>query len=377
MAKKKSSKKGSSDLSGTLNPIQGMQSLPQMVDTGNPLQDVNTNLGTLKEGYHPGTLPLFQQVMAGIAERTYANRQSSEMGTISGIMDPSKVSGGTFSNVLGWLEKNRGVDISRTYQSSMNAYTSSQETLSKEIQFLENMRQDMETDIRKFKTDLITNFPGVYEGLSEKEKKDIDFGNTPKSLYQKMDSWAKDVYDRKLRWEEEDRSMDRAMQEVDKQLKLAQTDDIKTDIAEKKNISLDFIEDFSGFKQDLIKLRDKGNYTALYNTVDDYNEVVTRLEAEYGKRLSKETLESAKDSLMLSLSPEDRASINRTTGEETFESKMNYDQQKRELEAQRIVDLYSQYGDLQTVSNLEEKNKFPKGTAKKYQNALEDLYKIN
>ena len=90
MAKKK---KGTSDLT----PIQELSSMPTLQDTGGGLNDVNANLGTLKDQYHPGSLPAFQATMQGLSERVYKQRQTQELGTITGIMDPSKVSGGTFA----------------------------------------------------------------------------------------------------------------------------------------------------------------------------------------------------------------------------------------------------------------------------------------
>lgn len=196
MAKKKTT------LTGTLNPIEEATAMPEQVDTGRPLTDVETNLANAQAKYRPGSLTAFQKVMQGISQRVYAQKQNTDMGAISGYINPTQVSGGNFSNIMGWLEQERGKPISEIYSSTMKAYMTSQEMLQNDIQNLRTMKYNIQNNIQQFKLDLIKNAPGVYESLSNKDKKSIEVGMPSKSVYALMDEFTKDVYDRQKKMED-------------------------------------------------------------------------------------------------------------------------------------------------------------------------------
>jgi len=201
---------------------------------------------------------------------------------MSGIMDPSKVSGGTFANTLGWLEQSRGKDISTTYAASMNAYTQTQAQLSNDIQSMEAMRYNMNNDIQKFKSELITKMPGAYEGLSKKDRESIENGTPSKSVYEKMDEWSKDIYTRNQAWEEEQKQMQR------------EEHNLKMETGSAPKQKLDFITNIQGAQEWLAKQREENGFSesditsqemidqglageqgtssskSLYNSVDDY-----------------------------------------------------------------------------------------------------------
>lgn len=366
--------------------------LPSLQDTGKPLADVNANLSTLKGQFHPGTLPLFQNVMSSISERVYKARQTSDMDTIGGVMDPTKVSGGTMSGILGWLEGNRGKDISSMYGSTMQGFIKSQEMVSGEIKYLTEMRYNMKNDLNKFKVDLAKNFPGVFNEMSSKDRQELDGGNIPDSLYSKMDNWSKDVYEREMRWEEEDRAMAKAMNELNMEYKQAQTDELKSEIAKKKELAGSFFGDIQGYKDTLAKLRQPkiANEGALptitsparpYNTPEELNEIELKIRNKYGKDIEESTMQSAIDSLWYGSEPEVRKKRALTTTTSTFGSQMELEQQQKEDEQEQTVEaMREKYGSvdkwklLEMVTSDEDIGLLPKGTAEKVLNSIKKSY---
>lgn len=113
--------------------------------TGNNKADIKTLEGAQQK---PSTLMNFQGVMQKTAQQAYNERQSSELGGLN--FDPSKVSGGTFSSIIGNLEAKRGADISKIYASTLNTYVAVQDRITDQLQFL----QEMEEKKRQFEEEM-------------------------------------------------------------------------------------------------------------------------------------------------------------------------------------------------------------------------------
>lgn len=330
--------------------------LPTMQETGKPIADATANLQTLKGQHHPGTLPLFQKTMQGISERVYKARQSSDMQAIGGTMNPSQVSGGTMSSILGWLEGNRGKDVSSMYSSTMQGFMKSQEMISGEIKYLTEMRYNMKNDLDKFKIDLSKNFPGVFNDLSSKEQQDMEGGVIPDSLYKKMDTWSKDVYEREMKWEEEDREMERAINEIDIEYKTAQTDKIKSEAKEKLDIAQNFMEDVKSMNSSLAKLR-KPSWTyegvetpsvKPYNTQEEVQEELLKFKSKYGGKVEDDTMFAIDEYMNNNLSPEERnpSPVGVVTAEAKSEMELVQRLQESDAVVSRMERMYGdEYGD--------------------------------
>jgi len=92
------------------------------ITSGNP--ETNTSLAMNPQTLRPvkgGTMPAFQATMKVIADNAYRTRQVGEMKSLSKQFDPTKVSGGTFADIMGYVEQNRGGDISRNYKTAMDS----------------------------------------------------------------------------------------------------------------------------------------------------------------------------------------------------------------------------------------------------------------
>jgi hypothetical protein len=92
--------------------------------------------------YTPGMGQAFQSVMATVARQNYNARQSQELSQLGKQFDPSKVSGGTFSDIIGWVEAKRGSDIGKTYAATMDTYNQERSTAEQRRQFNLNMAFD-------------------------------------------------------------------------------------------------------------------------------------------------------------------------------------------------------------------------------------------
>jgi len=258
------------------------QSLPQLQDTGNPLGDVNMNMKNLQSQYYPGMLPTFQKVMGGIAERVYQQRQSSDMNAITPYFNPTQVSGGTMSSVLGWLEGNRGRTVSDLYKTTMQAYQKTQDWIGSELSTLRTLRYNIQNNVQQFKWDMVKNMPGVYESLSDKEKKSIETGSPVKSVYLQLDEWSKDVDERNKKWQDEQRQM--AKEEHDLRMQEGSTSQKKADyitnimgamntLAERRHgtYTNEEINNQEMIDQGIAPGKTTGtSESKLYNTVDDY-----------------------------------------------------------------------------------------------------------
>lgn len=108
----------------------------------NDTQSILSNANTLNGSYTPGMGTAFQSVAATIARQNYNARQSQELNQLGRQFDPSKVSGGTFSDIIGWVEAKRGADIGKTYAATMDTYNQERATAEQRRQFNLNMAFD-------------------------------------------------------------------------------------------------------------------------------------------------------------------------------------------------------------------------------------------
>jgi len=124
-------------LTGTLasTPAPPMPKGLQVPDsTGNVKRDIANLSGAQKK---PSMLMDFQKAMQLTSQTAYNERQTKEMEITGTQFDPTKVSGGTFSNIIGNLESKRGADISKIYKSTMDTYQAVQAQVTQRLQFLE------------------------------------------------------------------------------------------------------------------------------------------------------------------------------------------------------------------------------------------------
>ena len=128
--------------------------------TGNNPNDIKTLAGAQQK---PSTLLNFQGVMQKTAQQAYNERQSQELGSIG--FDPTKVSGGTFSSIIGNLEANRGADISKIYASTLSTYSKIQDTITSQLESL----RALEEQKRQFQENLKLEKKKIQ--LMEKENK--------------------------------------------------------------------------------------------------------------------------------------------------------------------------------------------------------------
>jgi hypothetical protein len=106
------------------------------------ISTILTNANTLGGTLTPGIGSAFQSVMATVARQNYNARQSSELGQLGKQFDPTKVSGGTFADIIGWVEAKRGADIGKTYAATMDTYNQEKTTAEQKRQFNLNMAFD-------------------------------------------------------------------------------------------------------------------------------------------------------------------------------------------------------------------------------------------
>lgn len=108
----------------------------------NDINTILTNANTLGGTLTPGVGTAFQSVMATVARQNYNARQSSELAQLGKQFDPTKVSGGTFSDIIGWVEAKRGADIGKTYAATMDTYNQERQTAEQRRQFNLNLAFD-------------------------------------------------------------------------------------------------------------------------------------------------------------------------------------------------------------------------------------------
>jgi len=129
------------------NSLSGLSSQPlpdvpkamQAPDmTGNAGKDIASLSGAQQK---PSDLLNLQKALQVGSRESYKQRQANEMEITSGQFDPTKVSGGTFAGIIGNLEQQRGMDISKIYAATMSTYAKVQDTITQRLQFLEELEE--------------------------------------------------------------------------------------------------------------------------------------------------------------------------------------------------------------------------------------------
>lgn len=128
------------------NTLTGTTPLPP-TPTGLQIPDSTgnnkTDIANLKNAVsQPSEMLNFQKAMQTAARVGYQERQSSELAKLPEQFDPTKVSGGTFASILGTLEQNRGGDVSKIYQSTLQGYYRAQEMNAQRLEFLEEIENN-------------------------------------------------------------------------------------------------------------------------------------------------------------------------------------------------------------------------------------------
>ena len=132
-------------LNNTLIDTMQYPNTPQL--SGDNKQDI----GTLQKAYHPGMTQAFSQVMQTVSRMAYNDRQQVEMNQLNKQFDPTKVSGGTFADIMGWVEKNRGIDTSKVYGATMQGYQASQQEIGGQLDKLKAEEQGKADELRQLK----------------------------------------------------------------------------------------------------------------------------------------------------------------------------------------------------------------------------------
>lgn len=132
-------------LNNTLIDTMQYPNTPQL--SGNPKQDI----GSLQKAYHPGMTQAFSQVMQTVSRMAYNDRQQVETNQLNKQFDPTKVSGGTFADIMGWVEKNRGIDTSKVYGATMQGYQASQQEIGGQLDKLKAEEQGKADELRQLK----------------------------------------------------------------------------------------------------------------------------------------------------------------------------------------------------------------------------------
>ena len=132
-------------LNNTLIDTMQYPNTPQL--SGDNKQDI----GTLQKAYHPGMTQAFSQVMQTVSRMAYNDRQQVETNQLNKQFDPTKVSGGTFADIMGWVEKNRGVDTSKVYGATMQGYQASQQEIGGQLDRLKQEERGKADELRQLK----------------------------------------------------------------------------------------------------------------------------------------------------------------------------------------------------------------------------------
>lgn len=146
--------------------------------TGNRSADIKTLESSV------GKTEQFSSVMRGISQGAYGGRQARDTATMQRQIDPTKVSGGTFSDIIGFMERERGGDISKIYGSTMEAHTASQRE-----------KSQLASELRA-------------EERQEKSGFEAVFGYMPGEMGSKEKKMLQDYYKSERDYEKSKRSMD-------------------------------------------------------------------------------------------------------------------------------------------------------------------------
>jgi len=131
-------------LKNTLPPLPPRTD-PSTMLTGNAKKDI----ASLEKGAE--NVEAFSSVMRGIGTRAYDTRQKADLELAGKQFDPTKVSGGTFSSIIGNLEQRRGTDVSKTYTAGMTAFEKQEarkERLASEIREEQRLKEQREREDR-------------------------------------------------------------------------------------------------------------------------------------------------------------------------------------------------------------------------------------
>ncbi len=145
-----------------------------------------SELADVKSKYHPELLPQFTDVMTKISKIAYDDRKKSEGEHLrkQGV-DPSKISGSTFSSILGGLEGKRGLDISKIYGTTMGAYSQSQNQIGGRISTLEKNISEEKNRIQREREARIKAATPKKLSVSEEMSSDLS------GVKQSLDNWFK------------------------------------------------------------------------------------------------------------------------------------------------------------------------------------------
>lgn len=132
-------------LNNTLIDTMAYPTTPTL--TGNNKQDI----GTFQKAYHPGMTQAFSQVMQTVSRMAYNDRQQVETNQLNKQFDPTKVSGGTFADIMGWVEKNRGIDTSKVYGATMQGYQASQQEIGNQLDRMKSEEKNKADELRQLK----------------------------------------------------------------------------------------------------------------------------------------------------------------------------------------------------------------------------------
>lgn len=109
---------------------------------GNTTKIHDENIRTLQGAQaNESQLRSFQQIMSLGSRQAYKERQAQELGGIKNQFDPTKVSGGTFANIIGSLEQERGKDVSKIHGANFGAYREVQAEINKRLEYLQDLRE--------------------------------------------------------------------------------------------------------------------------------------------------------------------------------------------------------------------------------------------
>ncbi len=182
---------------------------PHLVETGDRMNDLNTNIKSLSSKFNPDSITAFNSVMQNISSLAYKKRQTQEHKQLDKEFDPTKVSGSTFAGIMNYVEKNRGADITKIADSSMSAYSSQQKQIGSMLKQLTTDRDRLKQNAQQFQFEMSAKYPGLYGTLSSDERKSISNGEPSESVFAKFDKYTLAQKQKDDAWEAEQRSMKR------------------------------------------------------------------------------------------------------------------------------------------------------------------------
>jgi len=117
-------------------------------------------ISELESSFKPGMLLNFQKMMQKAVRQGYEDRMKAAQPIVNQQVDPTKVSGGTFADIIGFVEGSVGGDLSKMYGATMDTATKAQEmaesrleVLSREILEEEEAKAQRKAEKAKAKSD--------------------------------------------------------------------------------------------------------------------------------------------------------------------------------------------------------------------------------